>query len=772
MRHDVRQASLNMFHQRLLLLLLIAMIVFGGLGMQVVRLTIVEGGERRRVAEASLDRVTYLPTYRGRILDRHGKVLAQDRAAYDLAVEYEVITGAWSVDQARNAARESAGRESWSVMHPGARRRLVEKYIPHFEREREALWSMICTYGNIERVELDRRLDEIKRRVESMAAVVHDRQRQEALEDYGHASDGFDFTPRPILEQESTHVVLDQLPDDVALEFNRFAQQRPDMLDVRDSHRRDYPWSTVEVVFDRSTLPKPMASDEHIRVPIIGVADHLLGRVRDGARAEDLDRRPFRNARSGEIDLGGYRNVNDEVGIRGLEAAFESTLRGGWGRVVDHVHTGEQERTEPEPGDDLQLTLDFMLQARIQAVLSPVVGLTRVQQWHQNDVVPLGTWLNSAVVVLDVETGDVLAAVTMPTLAMIDDMSEDEVQRRTPYVNRAVEAVYPPGSILKPLVLAAAVVEGEHGLHAPIECIGHYFATTKNAARCWIYREKWSFRTHGPLFAAEAIAKSCNIFFYTLADRLGAPRLLDWLRRFGLEQRLDTGAGWTHYTRDTGTGDVRSIELGESAGTLPTEARVATWAADGSLEFNTVIMGIGQGEMTWTPMHAANAYATLARGGSTRDATFMPDALHRTGPPRDDTPLSPELVAVTLDGLRQAVNEGTGHHITFADEDQERIIRAPGVSVWAKTGTAQAPPFVLGDLDGDGVIDRSESSVEVLRGCDHSWFVGLVGPRDTDLPMYAIAVLVEYGGSGGRVAGPVADQVIRALQAEGYLPDA
>ena len=83
------------------------------------------------------------------------------------------------------------------------------------------------------------------------------------------------------------------------------------------------------------------------------------------------------------------------------------------------------------------------------------------------------------------------------------------------------------------------------------------------------------------------------------------------------------------------------------------------------------------------------------------------------------------------------------------------------MTVWGKTGTAQAPPL---DLNADGEITPEE------RGFDHAWFVGLVGPDDAQRPMFALAVIVEYGGSGGRVAGPIANQVIRALQKEGYLP--
>ena len=178
-------------------------------------------------------------------------------------------------------------------------------------------------------------------------------------------------------------------------------------------------------------------------------------------------------------------------------------------------------------------------------------------------------------------------------------------------------------------------------------------------------------------------------------------------------------------------------------------------------------MGIGQGPFTWTPLHAANAYATLARGGTIRDATIVTaGSLEARVINREDLNLKPSAVKAALEGLRQSVMEshGTGHHILLPGSVREPIINANGVTIWAKTGTAQAPPLKQDD-NGDGKFSESE----VIENLDHAWFVGLVGPRGATA-LYAISVIVEYGGSGGRTAGPIANQIIRALQAEGYLP--
>ncbi len=104
---------------------------------------------------------------------------------------------------------------------------------------------------------------------------------------------------------------------------------------------------------------------------------------------------------------------------------------------------------------------------------------------------------------------------------------------------------------------------------------------------------------------------------------------------------------------------------------------------------------------------------------------------------------------------------GTGYQVKYSDGTKERVVRAPGVKVWAKTGTAQAPAMRLPAKDG------AESTV--IRGLEHGWFVGLVGNAGENRPRYAVAVVLENGGSGGKSAGPIANGVIQALVAEGYL---
>lgn len=748
----------SMFHRRLLALLGVMVSVLLLLGAQLMRLTLVEGEQWLRDAESRLSQRSYLPTHRGRILDRNGQTLAADRPSYDIAVEYEVITGQWPIRKAERQARREIGREAWKTMSANQRQAAVETRIPEWEARCEKLWHMIRRFGEMGEAELTRRRDEIIRQVERRASLYRARTRAEK---------GYDESkPLPYGEETQAHVLIEQVPDEVAYQFRRFDIEVPGVVDVPSTIRREYPWRENAAILHRGSLPEPLRSDEFQQVPLLGVADHIVGSVRDEVWKEDVERRPFELGR-GEVDLGGYR-PGDVVGSRGLERAYEDHLRGRRGMVTKNLETGHRTTTEPSPGGDVHTTIDIALQTRVQAILSPEFGLTRVHQYQlgwnldgtpRRGKLPMGTPLNAAAVVLEVSTGEILAMVSMPTMSMGASMSELQQEIHAPSVNRPYEALYPPGSIMKPLVLTAAVMEGEHNLSEPIECTGHFFEQSKEFARCWIYREQYGFRTHGELKASEAIGRSCNIFFYTLADRLGMERLIDWFGRYGIGSPLDIG-----------------LELPEEfearydenwLGRLPTQEEIAALRMRGELDSATVFLGIGQGPVAWTPLHAANAFATLARGGVIHDATIVTADSELARPMnRRDMNLDHEVVAAALEGLRQSTMElyGTGNHIPYTNGHYEPIINAESVTVWGKTGTAQAPLYPR-DMDGDGEIAEDEGIAKL----DHAWFVGLVGPENGS-PLFAISVVVEYGGSGGRCAGPVANQIIRALQAEGHLP--
>ena len=188
----------KMFHRRLLLLAASAAAVIFALGGQLFRLAVVQGAEHRVTAERRLSLETILPTVRGKILDRLGRVLAIDRSSFDVAVDFRFISGAWALKRAAERAR-SVYRSTWPSLDPKERNRRVAEFLPGYEQELESFWVELRKLSGLQQTQLDRRLDEIKREVQSTAAVVWDRQLRHQIE-FGLGA-GEEFQPRPIREQ-------------------------------------------------------------------------------------------------------------------------------------------------------------------------------------------------------------------------------------------------------------------------------------------------------------------------------------------------------------------------------------------------------------------------------------------------------------------------------------------------------------------------------------------------------------------------------------------
>ncbi len=508
-----------------------------------------------------------------------------------------MITGDRAKRLARKDAIASVGTSTWKTLSPEQRNAIVASMLPDREAELQHFWKIVALEGGVSASELALRLTFIREEVEQMASVVWARQEEAHRNRYG---DDVPFVAMPIRQQSEPHVVLPRVSDALAMQFEMLSDILDSAIHVTHSRERAYPLREQTVLLDRSTLPKPMAQYNAVEVSLDHVAELLVGDVRTEVWAEDIKQKPFRT-KSG-VDLQGYR-AGDEVGKRGIESSMEETLRGTRGHVVQNRNGEELTRIEPVGGSSVQVTLDIELQARIEGVMSHELGLMQVQPWHGNAVLPQGTPLRGAVVVLDVETSEVLAMVSTPTLQ--DEQDVDGY----PWLNRAAQGYYPPGSIIKPLVLVSAITDGKLLHDEDIECVGHFFRHVKDAARCWIYRPKYNNQTHGKLKSVEAIARSCNIFFYEIGTRLGFVGLLDWLQKFGMTQPL-----MAQLTNPKAIG---------TEGHVPSEKIIQELKTRGALAFETVSVSIGQGALTWSPLHAAAAYATLARGGVWKSPTLL-----------------------------------------------------------------------------------------------------------------------------------------------------
>lgn len=801
----------RMFYRRLALLggLIVAALALPVA--QLTRLTVAQGDELRSEAESRLQSRKWHATTRGRILDRKGLVLAADRPAYDLAVDYPVITGQWAFTQAAaRAKRENRGR--WNELTSGQRQAEVDRFLPEYQQVLEAGWAQFCQLAEVTRAEIEDRKHAIVAEVSRQAATVVERERREREAELNRGrelSEQIEVSTaqvqRPIREQRSAHVILHNVPDEVAFRFPLAVGERtraggggggPLLLpgvQLLDASGREYPFDTYEVLLDRRGFPSPLRSETPLPVTVHGVAVHLVGWMRDKVYKEDLDRRPVRRVEPGTgvvIDRGGYMPT-DSVGHWGIEASGEDDLRGQRGQSLEHLDTGEVEIEPSVAGKDVTLTIDARLQARVQALFSREAGLTVVHPWQKNHAASDGEHLSAAAVVIDIASGDILAMVSTPTFTR-EDLATNPGSvfsdtARLPLLNRAVARPYPPGSIVKPLMYVSACAMGLWQAGQVVDCTGHLYPHEPGKLRCWIFKAPFN-TTHTAqlghvLNASDALMVSCNIYYYTIGRTLGPERILDVYKAWGVgKDALHPRLGLGDYFAGVAGPPVRTppreaAELSGSAEADDAEGRPLPDAGQEAAATappprprvdlgEATLMGIGQGPIAWTPLHAADAYATLARGGKRIVPRIRADEPVVT----DDLRLPPQAVAMALDGLWRAANEtlGTGHHITVGSEfggtgEQEPIFNCPGTRVWGKSGTADSG---LKARDSVGNIRREVDGRAV--SIDHSWFVILTAPEGQS-PRYAVALVVENGGSGGRVAGPLCNQIVWALKAQGYL---
>ncbi len=770
-----------MYLQRLWLLG--AAIGIGGLimGSQAFHLTVLRGGQLSERAAKLLLGETWTPTVRGRILDRKGRVLAEDRPGFDVKVHYTLINDQWALKCAEQAARKEAG-DRWAQLDESARVDAIDAAFVKYQVRASEMWRQLQAALGMTDEQLEERTKEILEPIQKtkMLVKLSEKSRKEEIASRIRKQQveiGWSKVDKRIADETVAHVIKAGVSDEIAFEVRRLAEEysRPfddagaqglayrgmprSMIVVEKGTQRFYPLENARVEIDRSTFPSPLrpaeGADPKQKVEVFGVATHILGWMKP-LQAEDRDDprfiRPKVNKKTGEIDYGHYQ-PGDLVGAVGVERSQEVALRGLRGRVMDHHDTGTQETIPSVAGHDVHLTIDAAVQAKVQALMDPVLGFAKLQEWHRSlkpeqwPQMELGSPIYGAAVVLEIDTGEVVALVSTPSFTRAQrqdaDIWRDPVN--SPAINKAISARYPPGSIIKPAVLCAAVTEGVFNINSTIHCTGHFYPNRTDIFRCWIYKQSNNQNTHDMYFAngvpaPEAIAVSCNMFFYTLGNKLGLQRLGEWYHRFGIGEPIDLGLGGEYpgYAR-TGVGKDR----GQSS--------------------DAINMAIGQGPVDYTPAHAADLYATIARAGT----RILPRIVRDTAPKSDDLHLDSEAVERAMEGLQLAVGDrmGTGHHLSLPEIGEEPIFVEEGVRVWGKTGTAEAP-VVMGQVTNEAGV----SEKVVLRDGDHSWFIVMAGPDDKNAsPKYVIAVIMEYAGSGGRVSGPIANQIIHVLKEEGYL---
>jgi len=415
------------------------------------------------------------------------------------------------------------------------------------------------------------------------------------------------------------------------------------------------------------------------------------------------------------------------VGKSGVEKAQDGELRGGAGTSQVEVNAfgrvvRELDRVPGKPGMDAVTGLDVVMQEFLARRCS--------------------TEESVASVLLDAVTGNVLALVSSPSFdpapfttglsaAMWQRLSTDP---RNPLTNKVIAGVYPPGSTFKPVVATAALAAGVLTPETSISCPG-YVELGDATFHCWRQHG------HGTLRLRDAIKRSCDVFFYETARRLGIDRLGAMARRFGF-------------------GGVLGLDIpGERPGLIPSREWKLATSGSGWSQGETMIAGIGQGSVLATPLQIAVMVARLVTGRSVVPRLLRPDGVMPPGgdPAPPDFPalgVSPRVLALVVDGMNAVVNEQGG--TAYAER-----ITDPGFAMGGKSGTSQVR--AISEYEHEHGL-RKISQIP-WKERDHALFVAFA---PVGAPRYVCATVVEHGGvrggHGSEVAGPICRDALREVQ--------
>jgi len=641
-----------------------------------------------------------LKTLRGRILDRKGRedrVLAADEPRFQLCIDYKLSC---FLDERIAKAR----------LLRAAKQNNPDKALPKVQKQLqtglENLQRVIekCTHLGFTETDIKKRIQQINDRIWYLREYLAWKR------DYADIN----------FEQAAAD------PNERLLAAAR--------VDIAEMHRS---WPLFELKTDDDVFAAQvefMDTDAiHIQpgghrvYPYGSVAAQTIGWV--GPATGDY-RKLFENDR-----LANY--LEDEVCGKspGVEYVCEAILRGRRGELVSDIDQQLVSRTDPQFGQDVTLTLDIKLQQRIEKYLANYP--------HDPNCGP-----GIAAVVIEVASGDILALVSMPGFDLNRARYDYDVligDSNEPLINRAICAQYPPGSVIKPVILIAALESGKITPDEIIPCPAQ--KAPVGWPSCWIYnRYHVGHSDNWANSARNAIKGSCNIYFSQVADRTEPAVLQQWLYKFGYGRTIPT-----FQIHNPGAPGVRGLR--QAAGQIsspvardPSPESPGTGHATTGLpplaETERRLFGIGQGNVRVTPLQVANAMAAIARGGVFNQPKLFREMSDLQCPAANLQPeplgISPQTLEVVQDGMYAVVNESGG---TAYKEFAHSGLPEQGVQVYGKTGSTEAP--------------------------DVAWFAGFA--KDSSSRSIAIAVVVEGGQHGSSDAAPLARDIIQFCIEEDYI---
>jgi penicillin-binding protein 2 len=489
-------------------------------------------------------------------------------------------------------------------------------------------------------------------------------------------------------------------------------------------HRSEFPGVEIASVFLRDYQYNTLAA-------------HTLGHVGE-ISPEELKR----------LRRDGYRG-GDRLGKAGIEAAYDTYLRGKDGLAqirVDSLGNQVSEielRRERTPGYALRLTLDIRLQRAAETALQHGIDLA-----HQTD-----NWAanGGAIVAMDPRDGAILALASAPTFKpsvyvgnvdpeKLAPLVDAEAARRanSPGLNRALAGLYPPGSTWKPVTALAAMQEHVVGAYDSLQCSPvDYYGLDRQRFR------NWNPYTNRPMTVAEALAESCDTYFYKIGDRFyqrggeGRVRMQQWARKFGFGAPTGLDIG------------------GEEDGLLPTpDWRWKTFESDWDRAWNpgdSIQLAIGQKDLLVTPLQMTAFYAMLANGGNLVSPHLVSNVeqtgakgsprvvVRRFAPPLPrSSSVDPGALLAVRDGLYRATHATAG--------TSSGVFGNYAIPISGKTGTAEK------------VVALPGYPTDHLE--DQSWWCGW-GPSEG--ARIVVCALIENGGHGSTAAAPAALEVFEAF---------
>ena len=452
-----------------------------------------------------------------------------------------------------------------------------------------------------------------------------------------------------------------------------------------ESHRLNLPGVVIQPEYQRNH-------------PLGAYAAHLVGYVGEISE-EQLTQEPFQGLHQGSI-----------IGQYGIERMYDTLLRGQAGRKIIEVDAlGHEKRTisvmSPQAGNDVYLTIDFRLQQLAEDLLDEEAG---------------------AIVALDPRNGEILALASRPNFdpnALSRGLNPRDWRKlleddRHSFTNRATQGQYPPGSTFKIIVAAAALESNTIDLSDTIRCRGGFHFGKR------IYRD-WKRGGHGTVDLVQAMAHSCDVYFYKIGHRIGIETIAAFAHEFGLGQK--TGV------------DLPSEEEGiVPSPTWKKKLKKKPWYPG-----ETISASIGQGYVTVTPIQMAQVIATMANNGISYKPRVLRAILHRSSERLDERPIAPgRRLPIAIERL-ESIKKGL---LAVVTDGTARTARSSIVTIAGKTGTAQVAALRRG---------QEEDTPKELR--DHAWFLAYA---PVEQPRIAVAVLVEHMGHGGSAAAPLAKTLI------------